>query len=195
MQKNRLFSTKALVTSSLLTALSIVLTRFISVQVTDTLRISIGNLPIMISGILFGPVVGALTGFVADFVGTTFFSPYAWFAPLGITPILIGFLPAFIRLVFLKGKDLTMSKLFAMLIPTYLLGPLVWSTISLHWLYGRSLITMLYTRVPYSFLIVVIEISAVCVLAKSGAFKPFGLYISGGKKDELRRNASVHTQR
>ena len=195
MQKNRLFSTKALVTSSLLTALSIVLTRFLSVQVTDTLRISIGNLPIMISGILFGPIAGALTGFVADFIGTTFFSPYAWFAPLGVTPVLIGLLPAVIKLVFFRGKELTMSKLLIMLIPTYALGPLFWSTISLHWLYGRSLITMLYTRVPYSLLIVVIEIIAVCVLAKSGAFKPFGLYISGGKKDELRIDASVHSQR
>ena len=58
----------------LLTAVSIVLTRVFGVMVpiagVGALRLSFGEIPIMLTGVLFGPLPGALTGIAADVVGT-----------------------------------------------------------------------------------------------------------------------------
>jgi len=65
--------TADLVKAGLLAAISIVLTRFLSLMVPlgglPALRVGFGPIPIILSGMLFGPVVGALTGVVADVIG------------------------------------------------------------------------------------------------------------------------------
>ncbi len=66
----RLFgSTKVMVISALLAALSIVLGKFLNIPIGDSIRISFENLPVIMSSIFFGPVVGAITGAAADIVG------------------------------------------------------------------------------------------------------------------------------
>lgn len=192
MSKKQIFSTKTLVAVSALTAMSIVLTRILKIEIGETIRVSFGHLPILISGVLFGPLAGALTGLVADFVGTTFLSPYAWFPPLGITPVLMGLIPPLVRLVFFRSRPVTMGMLLAMLIPAYLLGPIAWSTLSLHWLYGVPLMSMLYTRVPVSLTVAVLEILVTCTLCRTGAFRPLG-FDMGRSKNELRNHPAAHS--
>lgn len=72
-RNNRLLSTKALVGSGLLVGLSVVLTRFFGIMLPIAgipgLRISFGSIPIYTAGILFGPLIGALTGIAADLLG------------------------------------------------------------------------------------------------------------------------------
>ena len=55
-----------MVICAMLTALSVLLTRFVSPQIGDAMRFSFGTIPIMLSGILFGPVYGFVVG-VAEF--------------------------------------------------------------------------------------------------------------------------------
>lgn len=75
MNSNRKFhvSTASLVKAGLLAAISIVLTRVFSFIIPlagmPALRIGFGTIPLMISGILFGPIIGGLTGLVADLLG------------------------------------------------------------------------------------------------------------------------------
>jgi len=67
------FTTRTATNLGLLTAISIVLTRvfgfIIPIAGVGALRISFGEIPIMLSGILFGPVAGAVTGVAADLIG------------------------------------------------------------------------------------------------------------------------------
>ena len=58
-------NTKSLVVMAMLLALAVVL-GFVSVQVTDSLRISFTFLPNALAGRLFGPTVGMLIGGLAD---------------------------------------------------------------------------------------------------------------------------------
>lgn len=71
--KNRWISTSVLVKAGLLAGLSIVFTRALSFMIPlaglPALRIGFGSLPIIISGILFGPLVGGVVGTVADLIG------------------------------------------------------------------------------------------------------------------------------
>ena len=58
-----------LVTLSLLVAISIICGKYLAIRGGDILRFSFENLPIILAGILFGPLGGAATGIVADLVG------------------------------------------------------------------------------------------------------------------------------
>ncbi|MFM1539667.1 folate family ECF transporter S component, partial [Helcococcus bovis] len=63
------FNLQSLIMATLLTAISIILTRFLSFYLTPNMRIGIGSLPIIFSGAVLGPFLGALTGVVADLIG------------------------------------------------------------------------------------------------------------------------------
>lgn len=58
---------------SILIALSIVLTRFASFRIpffgVENIRVGLGPLPIILGGIVFGPLFGALIGVLADIIG------------------------------------------------------------------------------------------------------------------------------
>lgn len=65
--------TAVIVKAGFLATVSIVLTRFLSVMLLlgglPALRVGFGSIPIIMSGMMFGPVVGGITGVVADVVG------------------------------------------------------------------------------------------------------------------------------
>ncbi|NLK97869.1 MAG: folate family ECF transporter S component [Epulopiscium sp.] len=67
------FNTRVLVACGLLASISIVLTRLFSYMIPlaglPALRIGFGDIPVIISGMLFGPIAGGLTGGVSDLLG------------------------------------------------------------------------------------------------------------------------------
>lgn len=66
-------TTKHITMMALFSAISIIATRFLSFMIPlggfPTLSVGIGGIPIMVSGILFGPLSGAIVGGVSDLVG------------------------------------------------------------------------------------------------------------------------------
>lgn len=60
---------KVLVCAALLTAISIVLGKYLAINPTVFLRISFENLPILMAGMFFGPVIGGVVGAGADLIG------------------------------------------------------------------------------------------------------------------------------
>ena len=77
-------NTKKILLLALFAAISIIFTRFLSfylpIIAVNSVRISLGNIPIALAGLLLGPFAGAATGIVADVVGTTMFGvmPTSW---------------------------------------------------------------------------------------------------------------------
>lgn len=65
---NEFGNVKSLVTAALLIALHTVLAYFVSFQVTASLRISVSFLANVVTGAMFGPVVGFVCGGVGDLV-------------------------------------------------------------------------------------------------------------------------------
>ena len=59
--------------SGMFIALSVVFTRFFSQMIIiggiQTVRLSFGDLPLMLSGMVLGPTYGAITGALADLIG------------------------------------------------------------------------------------------------------------------------------
>lgn len=83
-----------LLKAALLVAISIILARFASIMIPiagfNALRISFALVPIMLSGIMFGPFVGALTGALADVIGSLLFPMGAFHPGLTLTSALNG---------------------------------------------------------------------------------------------------------
>ena len=68
--KKRLGSNlRLLAVSAFLAALSIVCGKYLALPVGNVLRFSFENLPILLAGMMFGPITGVLVGIVADVLG------------------------------------------------------------------------------------------------------------------------------
>ncbi|MEW6032542.1 MAG: folate family ECF transporter S component [Bacillota bacterium] len=91
-------STRRLAYLGLLVALAVVLTRFASVRVAiggiEGVRLGLGHFPLIMAGVLYGPLAGAAAGAVADITGF-FISPMGPYMPhFTLTAALTGALPA-----------------------------------------------------------------------------------------------------
>lgn len=95
-------NTRKLVMLALLTALTIVLARFLAFQI-QILRISLEFIPILIAAILFGPLAGGIVGAVADVLGYVI-KPMGTFFP-GFT--ISAFTTGFIYGLFFHKKQIT----------------------------------------------------------------------------------------
>ena len=86
--------TNKLIALALLVATNIILTRFLSFYIpifgANAVRAGLGHVPIILSGILFGPVAGAMVGVVGDVLGTLLFSPFPYFPGFTLSAALIG---------------------------------------------------------------------------------------------------------
>ena len=60
---------RLLAVSAFLSALSIICGKYLALPVGNVLRFSFENLPIVLAGMMFGPITGILVGTVADLVG------------------------------------------------------------------------------------------------------------------------------
>ena len=86
------FSTPNLVMMAALISMQIVLARFLSIQVSDTLRISFESIPVILAGMWLGPIPGAVVAVLADFLGTIIHGYGMWFPPLALGPMAVGVL-------------------------------------------------------------------------------------------------------
>lgn len=116
---NMKFSTKNIMLLALFAAISIIFTRFLSfylpIVAVNTVRISLGNIPLILAGLFLGPVAGAATGIVADVIGSTMFSPLGYFPGFTLSAALVGFLPGILKLYF-KRQDKYSNILIIVLI-------------------------------------------------------------------------------
>lgn len=99
---------KTLVRVSLLIGLSIVLTRFLSIRISiggvEGIRIGFGDYPLILTGIIFGPILGGIAGILSDIIGFIL-SPMGPYMPhFTLTSALKGIIPGFISYYIFKNK-------------------------------------------------------------------------------------------
>ena len=82
-------STRTLAGSAMFAAIAVVLSRVLSVQVIGE-RYSLETLPILLAGLFFGPVAGALVGFGSDLIGCLLLNPQGYNPIFCLPPLLLG---------------------------------------------------------------------------------------------------------
>ena len=135
MFKSKKMTTRTLVACALLCAVSVVLARLLIPMPNATTRFSIEAVPIFLAGLLFGPLPGALVGFVADLVGCLF-SGYGYNPLFCIPPILYGLAGGFFRPMLLKKPDI--PHLALAWLPPVVLGSILYQSWALTLIYSTE---------------------------------------------------------
>ncbi len=134
-----MMSTKAIAMGGTLAALAIVLKMF-SLTTFD-LRISFYDIPLMISGVLFGPLVGGLVGFITDWIySTTQGFPLGLFT---ISSILWGLIPGLLMLVL---KKINVKTITVIVVITSVFA-MASNTVALYQFTGSAVFAMLPARI------------------------------------------------
>ncbi len=142
------FQTKRLVTCALLTAIAVLLSGPLSIPVFPlgiySLKIGLGTLPVILAGILFGPVYGGIAGGLTD-VLQFMISPKGAYVPwFTIVGVLTGLLPA---LFFRTRQRATLPRLFLAVGSSQVFCSIICNTFLLVTLYGIPVETILPLRV------------------------------------------------
>lgn len=177
MRKNQI-TTKTMAYCALLAALSVVLARLIGLMPDASVRFSIEAVPIFLAGMLFGPLPGALVGFVADFVGCLF-SPFGYNPIFCIPPILYGLFAGLFRPFLLKKTS--PWRLALAFLPPVVLGSLLYQSMTLAYMYYdgvflQGFIYYLSTRAIQFAITLVADVVVIYLLLLSGVFRRIGLW-------------------
>lgn len=107
-------STRKISFVSLLIAMSIVLSRMASIRIAigsvEGIRIGFGKLPIIMGGLMFGPLYGGIVGALSDMVGYIIQPIGPYMLHFTVISALVGILPFFL-FRFLGGDDYHIIKL------------------------------------------------------------------------------------
>ena len=173
MSKGRI-STRMLVTLALLSAIEVVLARFIIPMPSATMRFSIEAVPIIIAGLLFGPLPGAMVGLVGDAVGCLF-SAYGYNPVFSVPPMLIGLCAGFLRR--LLYEKVTYFRVLMTFLPAVILGSVLWQSYWLAFFYGTRTFTAFLGARSIQFAVTsLVNAAVVFGLFKSRVFETLGLW-------------------
>ena len=156
-------SVRALTIAAMLTAVSVIIGIFCKNFLNfgnGLFRITFENLPVILSGMLFGPVVGGLVGIATDLI-SYLLSSQAYPPNLIVTAgaFLIGFLSGLVsRLPF---RHVT-AKVVASTLTAHLVGSVIVKSIGLYQFYG----ILVLWRIPIYFVIASVEILLLCILLR-----------------------------
>lgn len=165
-KENRVLSTKSLVLASLFVGLNIILTRLGAIMLfNNTVRLSFGNIPLVLSGLVLGPIPGFLTGVVSDVLGFLINSHGGAYHPgFTISAGLSGAIPGII-VMFRKKVDL--FEIVSSNLMIYFLISGAMNTLWLTQLMGTGFWVLLPARLVSSIPITVVNIVITYALVKS----------------------------
>lgn len=164
------FPTRTLVQVALLTAISIVLTRFFAVMVPIAgvlaIRLSFGEIPLILTGLLHGPWAGAVAGVMADLLGYSLFSAGGPFFPgFTLSAALTGLLPG-VLLNPRQRRPLTLRSLALAIIVTDVIVSLGLNTLWLSLMYRKAIAVLLPARLLARAILVPIYIGIIYTLLR-----------------------------
>jgi len=163
--------------SAFLVAISIVLTRFVAVLIpiggATGIRVSFGEMPIMLSGFMFGPVLGGLTGLAADLIGFLINSQGAAFHPgFTLSSILWGVIPGLAILISKKIQSsfiklYSFKRILLIVSLTTIIISLILNTFWLTQLIGKGFVILLIPRTINAIVSIPIMSSIISILLKA----------------------------
>lgn len=163
----RLFgSIRVMVCSALFIAMSIVLGKFLAINVGSSIRISFENLPVLMAGIFFGPFVGGAVGAGADIIGSIM-KGYSINPIITLGAASIGIVSGMVSMKFFKDSKLYNTA--AAVMSAHAVGSMLIKSMGLYIYYGTP-IQVLLLRIPLYICIGALEFYIIYLLLKNKAF-------------------------
>ena len=167
-------SVKVLTLSAMLTAISVVVAFVCKVipflNFGIGLRITFENLPIIMAGILFGPIVGGCVGLATDIISCMI---------SGMTPIplvtigatSIGVVAGIVSNCFMKNRRKT--NIICSVVASHTIGSLIIKSLGLwgyYYAWGGAGVTLLF-RIPIYIVVGIVETVLLCILLRNSAIR------------------------
>ncbi len=165
MNKSKKFTMhlRKLVFAALLTAMSVVIGMICKTYFTfGAIRVTFDNLPVMLSGILLGPVWGGAVGAAADLVTAPLTGSVNPMITLGAAAI--GIISGFLGKYAFQKK--TFVSVLLAVMPSHVLGSMIIKSIGLWYFYGYP-IALLLPRIPLYLGIGLIETYIIYIIIKN----------------------------
>ena len=166
--------------AAMLVAMSVVIGTFCKTYLNwfgGMVRITFENLPIIIAGLLFGPVVGAVTGAVSDLL-SYLLSPQVYMPNFVVTfgAALMGAIPGIISRFIIKKRSV--PQVLVSTVASHIIGSLTVKTIGLISVFGWGVLL----RIPVYLFICAVECVILFFMFRKSAFRTLVDKIDGGRK-------------
>lgn len=155
------FNTKDLVLISILVALNIVLSRFLSISAWNV-KVGFTFVTLFVAAYLYGPLVAGLVGSLGDLIGALLFPIGAYFPGFTLTAFLMGFVFG----IFLHKNYRTKNIIISCLINEIVLS-LFLNTLWIKILYNSNYFALLSTRLIQAIVMSFVEICFIKLFSKS----------------------------
>ena len=152
------FNTRTLTSLALLTALEIVLSRFLSINAWN-IKIGFSFVPIVVAALLFGPLEAGIVAALGDFLGAILFPIGAYFPGFTLTAFLTGCVFGF----FLHKKQDWPQILVAVGINQFVLS-LFLNTLWISILYGSPYGPLLATRIVQCLILTAVQVLGIRII-------------------------------
>jgi riboflavin transporter len=144
-------SSRVITNIGLLIALSIILTRVASLRIAiggvEGVRIGLGKFPVILGGILFGPIAGGLIGGFSDLLGYIINPIGAYMPHFTITSALTGIIPVLILRLFKKSEEIKTIELVFSIAIGHIITSLIMIPYFLHTIFGIPWVVLLPARI------------------------------------------------
>ena len=139
---------------ALLTAMQIVIARFLAIPVSESIRFSFSFIPVVIAARRFGVVGGMLVYGLGDFLGAVIFpTGGAYFPGFTLTSVISGFIYG----LYLAKKSSPLRIVLSVL-TSQILCTLLMNSYWVSALYGSDFGAVLLSRIPQSIVMSVLQI-------------------------------------
>lgn len=159
----RRINTKLVVTIGLLTALHIVLSRFLSINAWN-IKIGFAFVPVFLAAWAYGPVPAAAVGALGDFLGAVLFPIGPYFPGFTLSCALTG-----VIFGLLLHKEQTLPRIVAAVVLNQFGVSLLLSSFWISILYGSPYTVLLGTRVIQSAILTGVELITMIAFTRSTA--------------------------
>lgn len=187
-RKNRgKMSTRTLALCALLAALNVVLARLVGLMPDASTRFSIEAVPVFLAGMLFGPMAGAMVGFVSDFVGCLF-TPFGFNPIFSVPPVLYGLFGGIFSRYLQKG--VTVPRLILSFLPPVVCGSVFYQSATLALMYFKGpflkgFAFYLSTRSVQFSVVLVLDVLILFLLFRTKLFERLGVW--PGKTEQSKK--------
>ncbi|MDO4972743.1 MAG: folate family ECF transporter S component [Eubacteriales bacterium] len=154
------FTTRTLTLTALLTALEIVLSRFLSISAWNT-KIGFAFVPVVIAALLLGPVWAGIAAALADFLGAVLFPVGPYFPGFTLTAFLMGAVYG----LFLYRRQ-SIGRILGAVAVHQLALSLLLNTLWISLLYGSPYGPLLITRLPQCALLAAVQIVVIQTIVR-----------------------------
>ena len=156
-----LFSTRTLTVLAMLTALEIVLSRFLSLNAWN-IKIGFSFVPVVVAAILYGPVGAGLVAALSDFLGAVLFPIGTYFPGFTLTAFLTGCVYGFFLY---KGQS--WPRILSAVGINQLIFSLFLNTLWISILYGSPYGPLLAARIVQCLILTAVQLVCIPLIEKA----------------------------